>query len=118
MIAPLALNFGFGKAKEAKEKVKEEEKRAAENPQEAEAAPGSPWWKAKGAMTAIGALAVGAAAAGTVYYQRDTFATGWKYGYDHMTFVKNLWDADALKKRLEVANELSISRNVVFAKYV
>lgn len=115
-MAPLALNFGWGQAREAKEKVKEEEKRAAEDPAKAEAAPGSSWWKAKGAITAMGALAVGAAAAGTVYYQRDTFATGWKYGYDHMTFVKNLWDAEALKRRLEVAHELSKTRNVVFAK--
>lgn len=116
MISPLALNFGWGKAKEAKEKVKEEEKRAAEQPEQAEAAAGSPWWTAKSAMTAFGALAVGAAAAGTVYYQRDTFATGWKYGYDHMTFVKNLWDADALKQRLDTINDLANTRNVVFAK--
>ena len=69
-------------------------------------------WYSRG----LGAVAVGAAAMGGAYYSREHFINGWKYGYDHMTFVGNLWDADALEKRLQGIEELRVKHGVAFAK--
>jgi len=66
------------------------------------------------ALYGLGAVALGAAAVGTAYYQRDTFMNGWKWGYDHMTFVRNLWDAEALRERLDALDRLSHDRNIRF----
>ncbi|KAK4686754.1 hypothetical protein P7C73_g3373, partial [Tremellales sp. Uapishka_1] len=62
----------------------------------------------------LGALALGAAAAGTAYYRRDDFVNGWKWGYEHMTFVRNLWDENQMKERLVLVEELAAKRNVRF----
>ena len=48
----------------------------------------------------IGAVAIGAAAAGKAYYRREDFSNGWKWGNEHMTFVRDLWDADEMRGRL------------------
>lgn len=66
----------------------------------------------------LGALAIGAAVGGTAYYRREDFLNGWKYGYEHMTFVKNLWDEQGLKARLEGLEALGTERDVLFFKYV
>ncbi|WRT66132.1 uncharacterized protein IL334_003085 [Kwoniella shivajii] len=68
-------------------------------------------------MYGLGAAALGAVALGTAYYRREDFITGWRYGYDHMTFVKNLWDDEAMKKRLVDINDLIEERKVVFHNY-
>jgi hypothetical protein len=60
--------------------------------------------------------AFGAAAAGTAYYRREDLALGWKWGNDHMTFVRNLWDVDGLKNRLLICDELARTHNLWFAK--
>ena len=69
------------------------------------------------ALYGLGAAALGAAAVGTVYYRREDFMNGWKYGYDHMTFVRNLWDEEAMRGRLVALDQLSRDRNVRFWKY-
>jgi hypothetical protein len=61
----------------------------------------------------IGAAAV---AAGAAYYTRDTFIGGWKWGYDHMTFVSNLWDEAVNRERLDDIDRLKQERNVKFWK--
>lgn len=66
----------------------------------------------------LGAAALGAAALGTAYYRREDFITGWRWGYDHMTFVKNLWDEDGSRKRLEAIDALVREQNVLYRKYV
>nr|XP_031859184.1 uncharacterized protein CI109_005380 [Kwoniella shandongensis]KAA5526256.1 hypothetical protein CI109_005380 [Kwoniella shandongensis] len=65
----------------------------------------------------LGAVALGAAAVGTAYYRREDFINGWKYGYEHMTFVGNLWDEQALKDRLSATDELNRERNILFYNY-
>ncbi|ADV20132.1 Hypothetical Protein CGB_B1020W [Cryptococcus gattii WM276] len=65
----------------------------------------------------LGAAALGAAALGTVYYRREDFITGWRWGYDHMTFVKNLWDEDGLRRRLEAIDELIREQNILYSNY-
>jgi len=127
MLSPLAVGLGFGKAKQAHEEAKqrsaqEEEKRknsGGSSPANSSGAntPTSSWWKSSSAAIALGAVAaLSAAAAGTAYYRREDLALGWRWGYDHMTFVKNLWDVDGLKARLLRIDELSRTRNVLFAK--
>jgi hypothetical protein len=61
-------------------------------------------------------VALGAAAVGTAYYRREDFLNGWKYGYDHMTFVRNLWDEEGLRVRLEGIERLGKEWNVPFWK--
>ena len=55
---------------------------------------------------------------GGAYYSREHFLNGWKWGYDHMTFVGNLWDAEALEARLQGVEELRVKHQVGFTKYV
>jgi hypothetical protein len=114
MLSPLAIGFGFGKAKQA-EAEKEEQGKRAPAAQTAETSTSS-WWKTPKAAAGLGALALGAAAAGTAYYRRDDLATGWKWGFDHMTFVKNLWDTEGMKRRMEGIETMRQSHNVTFAK--
>ncbi|WVR07297.1 hypothetical protein IAU60_004338 [Kwoniella sp. DSM 27419] len=68
-------------------------------------------------MYSLGAAALGAVALGTAYYRREDFVTGWRYGYDHMTFVKNLWDDEAMKARLVDTNDLIEERKIIFRNY-
>lgn len=68
------------------------------------------------ALYGLGAMALGAAAVGTAYYRREDFLNGWKWGYEHMTFVKNLWDDEALKERLEDLHRLGMERDLLFSK--
>ncbi|WWC89547.1 uncharacterized protein L201_004471 [Kwoniella dendrophila CBS 6074] len=70
-----------------------------------------------GTLYGLGAAALGAVALGTAYYRRGDFVTGWKWGYDHMTFVKNLWDDEGMKGRLVSIHELIIGRKIVFHNY-
>lgn len=111
MLSPLAAGFGWGKAKQEQERAEKEE---ADARARGESPPPTSWWANKAAV-GLGALAV-AAAGSAVYYRREDLATGWKWGAEHMTFVRNLWDADALKARLERIAELQETRNVSFAK--
>jgi hypothetical protein len=62
-------------------------------------------------------MALGAAAVGTAYYRREDFLNGWKWGYEHMTFVRNLWDDQGLKDRLDDLDRLSRERSVLFTKW-
>lgn len=77
----------------------------------------SSWFSNNKALLGVSALAaLGVAAAGTAYMRRDDLAGGWKWGYDHMTFVKNLFDEEGMKARLRRIDELRETRKVVFAK--
>lgn len=125
MLSPLALGWGFGKAKQAEDKAaadaekdKRKERSPAADPAAQPAEERGGWWTAKTAM-GIGALAMAGAAAAGAYYREDlsnTFATGWRWGFDHMTFVRNLWDSDGLKRRMERIEENRARRHVAFAK--
>ncbi|KAL7421529.1 hypothetical protein Q5752_003298 [Cryptotrichosporon argae] len=69
------------------------------------------------AMYGLGALALGAAAAGTAYYRRDDLVMGWTWGYEHMTFVRALWDDNGMCARLDNIDRLGRERAVVFANF-
>ncbi|EKD04706.1 hypothetical protein A1Q2_00936 [Trichosporon asahii var. asahii CBS 8904] len=76
MLSPLALGWGFGKAKQAEDRAAEAESAKERSPAADPNAPATPaekaggWWSAKTAM-GIGALAMGAAAAAGAYYRED-----------------------------------------------
>lgn len=73
-------------------------------------------WNSTKTLYGLGAVALGAAAVGTAYYRREDFVNGWKFGYEHMTFVRNLWDEEAMKNRLLELDELGKSRSIRFYK--
>jgi hypothetical protein len=43
----------------------------------------------------------GAAAVGTAYWRKDDLQFGWKWVSDHAVFVRNLWDDQGMRERLE-----------------
>ena len=58
------------------------------------------------------------AVAGTAYYRRDDIGSGYSWTTDHMNYVRNLWDEDALQKRLQGLIDTQIHLGVVFRTYV
>jgi hypothetical protein len=58
------------------------------------------------------------AVAGTAYYRRDDIGSGYGWATDHMKYVRNLWDEDALQKRLQDLIDAQGQLGVVFRTYV
>jgi hypothetical protein len=119
MLSPIAVGLGFGKwgskdaeAGPSKSSPKGKGKEKEETPTAIQS-----FWSKSSTLYGLGAVALGAAA-GTAYYRREDFMNGWKWGFDHMTFVRNLWDDAAMKERLETLDRLSEERNIMFWKYV
>jgi hypothetical protein len=123
MLSPLAVGLGFGKwgSKETEAgpsrstsstKGKGKGKEVEETPTAIQS-----FWSKSSTLYGLGAVALGAAAAGTAYYRREDFMNGWKWGFDHMTFVRTLWYDAAMKERLETLDRLSKERNIMFWKY-
>lgn len=79
---------------------------------------GKSWWPVPTVKTlyGLGAVALGAAAMGTAYYRREDFLNGWKWGYEHMTFVRNLWDEEGMKGRLDDIDVMGREKNIRFWK--
>ncbi len=135
MLSPLAVGLGasvFGKKEQAAGPSESRPSspsgkgnEPALPPPSTESAPSKSTWgipviptPSTRALYGIGAMALGAAAVGTAYYRREDFMNGWKYGYEHMTFVGNLWDEEAMRGRLVALDRLSRDRNVRFWKLV
>lgn len=124
MLSPVALGLGVGKFGIGSASTDTGSTRSGSSepkPSSGSSMPSSSksWYSSltdKKALYGLGAVAVGAAAMGGAYYSREHFLNGWKWGYDHMTFVGNLWDADALERRLQGIEELRIKHNVAFTK--
>lgn len=74
------------------------------------------FWNKTSTLYGLGAVALGAAAAGTAYYRREDFMNGWKWGFDHMTFVRNLWDDAGMKERLDALDVLDRNHSIRFRK--
>lgn len=136
MLSPIAVGLGFGKwggsssseadagpsgsastGAKGKGKGAAREPAPAPEPELAAAPPVQSFWNKPSTLYGLGAVALGAAAAGTAYYRREDFMNGWKWGFDHMTFVKNLWDDGGMKERLEALDTLERDRNIMFHKY-
>lgn len=63
-------------------------------------------WLSARSMLAVSAVSALAAAAGTAYYKRGDIASGWQWVGDHAVWLKNLWDSEGMKRRLEGVVEL------------
>lgn len=64
-------------------------------PSDAGSRPWAKWAQYGGAVLAAGA------AAGTAYYKRDDLGSSYNWAADHMKYIKNLWDEDTLRNRIE-----------------
>lgn len=58
-------------------------------------------------------LAAGVAA-GTAYYKRDDLALGYGWATDHMKYIGNLWDENAMRKRVEDVIDVEQEIGVLF----
>jgi hypothetical protein len=73
----------------------------------------SSWGWGAAAATVGGALLAGAAA-GTAYYKRDDLNVGLTWATDHMRYIRNLWDEDKLKRRVESLIHVETQFGIVF----
>jgi hypothetical protein len=62
--------------------------------------PTSGWTKWAPVAYAVGGAVLAGAAAGTAYWKRDDIGMGYTWTTDHMKYVRNLWDEEAMKKRI------------------
>lgn len=127
MLSPMAAGLGFGIFNKSNDSSKSSKPTPTPKPKSKdlpspESAPSKSYWNlptpSNTTWYGLGALALGAAAAGTAYYRREDLANGWKYGSDHLSFVGNLWDEEGMRKRLGDVATLCESRNIVFRKWV
>lgn len=79
------------------------------------AASTSPWgkWGATAAYAVGGALVAGATA-GAAYQKREDLGLGYAWATDHMKYVRNLWNVEALNKRVDSLLDLEAEVGVVF----
>jgi hypothetical protein len=85
-----------------------------------ESAPPTPesasFWSKWGstAVAVGGAVAAASAAAGAAYYKKEDIGIGYLWAVDHMKYVGNLWDEEALKARLDTVISYEASMGVLF----
>lgn len=77
----------------------------------------SGWAKWAPAAYAVGGALVAGAAAGTAYYRRDDIGSGYSWATDHMNYVRNLWDEEALRKRMRDLNDVQVHLGVTFRSF-
>ncbi|KAG1907023.1 uncharacterized protein F5891DRAFT_1181324 [Suillus fuscotomentosus] len=77
----------------------------------------SGWAKWAPAAYAVGGALVAGAAAGTAYYRRDDIGSGYSWATDHMNYVRNLWDEEALRKRMRDLVDVQVHLGVTFHSF-
>jgi len=108
--------FGFGAKKTTTPETPSEKSSAA--PPTTPAAPTSAWgkWGTTAAYTVTGALLAGAAA-GAAYQKREDLGVGYNWVTDHMKYVGNLWNIEALNKRVDSLLDLGEEKGIVFRTF-
>ena len=81
-------------------------------------APRSGWGWAGPAIYAVGGAIVAGAVAGGAYYKKDDLNQGLSWATDHMKYVGNLWDEEALNQRVEALIDIEKERGVTFRTLV
>jgi hypothetical protein len=73
-------------------------------------------WKkwAAPAAYAFGSAVLAGAAAGGAYYKREDINVGFAWATDHMKYVGNLWDEEALKRRLNTLVDAEEQEGALF----
>lgn len=64
-----------------------------------------------------GAVLAAGAAAGTAYYKRDDLTSGYGWASDHMRYIGNLWDENAMRRRVESIINLEDEAGVLFRAF-
>ncbi|KAJ3764726.1 hypothetical protein FB446DRAFT_625238, partial [Lentinula raphanica] len=64
-----------------------------------------------------GVVTATAATAGAAYGRRDDLGVGYIWATDHMKYVRNLWDEDALKRRIDALIEIEKKEPVIFRNF-
>ncbi|OJA09290.1 hypothetical protein AZE42_03134 [Rhizopogon vesiculosus] len=77
----------------------------------------SSWGKWAPAAYAVGGALMAGAVAGVAYHRRDDIGSGYSWATDHMNFVRNLWDEEALRKRLQDLIDAQVHLGVVFRTF-
>jgi hypothetical protein len=77
------------------------------------AAAGWKKWAAPAAYAVGGAVLAGAAAGGA-YYKREDINVSFAWATDHMKYVGNLWDEEALKRRVSALIDAEEQEGVLF----
>lgn len=75
------------------------------------------WAKWAPAAYGVGGALFAGAAAGAAYYRKDDLGLGYKWMTDHMKYVGNLWDQDALARRMEKVNSICAELEIHFRWY-
>lgn len=78
---------------------------------------GSSWSKWAPAAYAVGGALLASAAAGTAYYKREDLGAGYSWATDHMKYVRNLWDENALRRRVDNLIDVEERMGVTFRTY-
>ncbi|KAF9006577.1 hypothetical protein BDQ17DRAFT_1423440 [Cyathus striatus] len=73
-------------------------------------------WTAPAAYAVGGAILAGAAT-GSAYYKREDLGQGYTWAADHMKYVGNLWDEDALKIRMRSLLEINDDQGTFFRNF-
>jgi hypothetical protein len=81
-------------------------------------APQSGWGWAGPAIYAMGGAILAGAVAGGAYYKKDDLTQGLSWATDHMKYVSNLWDEEALNRRVEALIDIEKERGVIFRTLV
>jgi len=82
------------------------------------AAPASSWGKwASTAAFAVGGAVVAGAAVGTTYYKREELGIGYSWATDHMKYIGNLWDMNALNRRVDFLVDAQGKEGIVFRNF-
>jgi hypothetical protein len=73
----------------------------------------SSWGNWAPAAYAIGGALL-AGGVGAAYYKRDDLGLGYTWATDHLKYVRNLWDEDTLKTRVENLIDVEETLGVIF----
>ncbi|KAH7887603.1 hypothetical protein F5I97DRAFT_1951604 [Phlebopus sp. FC_14] len=82
----------------------------------AEAPAKSGWGRWAPAAFAVGGAVV-AGAAGAAYMRRDDISSGYSWAFDHMKYVRNLWDEGAMRKRLDGLLDAHATHGIIFKTF-
>ncbi|KAJ3999566.1 hypothetical protein F5050DRAFT_1736965 [Lentinula boryana] len=69
------------------------------------------------AYTVGGVVTAAAAAGGAAYWRRDDLGVGYSWATDHMKYVRNLWDEEALKMRVNSLIEIEKTEGLTFRNF-
>ncbi|KAG6336531.1 hypothetical protein ID866_2553 [Astraeus odoratus] len=77
----------------------------------------SGWARWAPAAYAVGGAVAAGAAAGAAYWRREELTSGYNWASDHMKYVGNLWDEEAMKGRLDSLVQAGTKHGILFKTF-